>query len=215
MKRQCMAIIHDPRKIEARSFKIIDGFLKRFSFPKPKNDIVRRVIHTTVDKRYARDLIFSKNAIERGVKAIRNGAPIIVDSSMVEAGINKKITARFGNRIICQIHNKAVADKASEMKITRAIVAMRRSAKEMTGAIVAIGNAPTALFELSDMIKNERIKPELVVGIPVGFVGAAESKKLLRKLNVQYITNKSRKGGSTVAAAIINALLILAKEKGG
>lgn len=210
-----MAVIHDPRKIEARSFEIIDGFLKNSGFPKPQKDIVRRVIHTTVDKGYTKDLIFSKSAIECGVKAIKNGAQIIVDSSMVQAGINKKITAQFGNKIICRIHDKAVTDKASEMKITRAIAAMRRSAKEMNGAIVAIGNAPTALFELNDMIRNEEVMPALVVGIPVGFVGALESKKGLRRLNVQYITNKSQKGGSTVAAAIVNALLILANEKGG
>lgn len=210
-----MAIIHDPRKIEAKSFEIIDGFLKKHGFPKPRHDIVRRVIHTTVDRRYARDLIFSKNAIERGVKAIRNGAPIIVDSSMVQAGINKKITARFGNRIICRMREKAVAENAAKMNLTRAIVAMRSSAKELNGAIAAIGNAPTALFELSGMIKNSGIRPALVVGIPVGFVGAAESKKLLRTLDVDYITNRSKKGGSTVAAAIVNALLILANKKGG
>ena len=207
-----MAIIHDPRKIEARSFEIIDGFLRGAGFPKPRKDIIRRVIHTTVDRSYAKDLIFSKNAIESALKALKSGALIIVDSSMVQAGINKKITAQFGNKVICRIHEKAIVAKAARLGVTRAICAMRSSVKQLTGAIVAIGNAPTALFELSDMIKNQEVKPTLVVGIPVGFVGAAESKKLLRTLDVEYITNKSRKGGGTVAAAIINALLILANQ---
>jgi len=167
-----MAIIHDPRKIEARSFEIIDGFLRGAGFPKPRKDIIRRVIHTTVDRSYAKDLIFSKNAIESALKALKSGALIIVDSSMVQAGINKKITAQFGNKVICRIHEKAIVAKAARLGVTRAICAMRSSVKQLTGAIVAIGNAPTALFELSDMIKNQEVKPTLVVGIPVGFVGS-------------------------------------------
>ena len=147
------------------------------------------------------------------MRTIKQGKNIVVDSSMVKAGINKNITARFKNKIICRIHDKDVIRKAGELNLTRAIVAMRKSQREMEGGIIAIGNAPTALFELCDLIKEAKSKPALVVGIPVGFVGAAESKRALRSLKIPYITNKSRKGGSTVAAAIVNALLILAKGK--
>lgn len=209
-----MAVMNSPQRIEARSFELIDGFLKGVKFTdQSRKDVVKRVIHTTVDVRYAKDLLFSGQAVEAGISAIRRGENIVVDSSMVKAGINKNITAHFKNTIICRINNKDVIRQASKLNLTRAIVAMRRSYRVMEGAIVAIGNAPTALFELCDLIKEAKAKPALVVGIPVGFVGARESKKKLLALRIPYITNKSRRGGSTVAAAIVNALLILAKNK--
>ena len=207
--------INEGRRIEARSFEIIGGLLRKkgIHLTGARKAVITRVIHTSVDLGYARDLVFSPGAIEAGLKAIKQGRNIVVDSSMVKAGINKNITAHFKNKIICRIHDKDVIKKAGELNLTRAIVAMRKSQRETNGGIVAIGNAPTALFELCDLIKNAKSKPALVVGIPVGFVGAAESKRALRGLKISYITNKSRKGGSTVAAAIVNALLILARDR--
>src|SRR3989338_5337257 len=207
--------INKGKDIEARSFEIITGLLKKkgIVLSGPEKAVINRVIHTTTDLGYARDLVFSPGAIEAGLKAIRQGKKIVVDSTMVKAGINKNIIARFKNKIICRMHDKDVARKAGELNLTRAILAMRKSQREAEGGIVAIGNAPTALFELCDLIKNSKSKPALVVGIPVGFVGAAESKRALRGLKIPYITNKSRKGGSTVAAAIVNALLILAGDR--
>ncbi len=209
-----MKTINEGRKIEARSFEIIGGLLRKrgihlSGFKKP---VITRVIHTSVDLGYARDLVFSAGAIEAGLRAIRQGKNIVVDSSMVKAGINKNITARFKNKIICRIHDKDVIRKSGELNLTRAIVAMRKSQREIDGGIIAIGNAPTALFELCGLIKGAKSKPALVVGIPVGFVGAAESKRALRALKIPHITNKSKKGGSTIAAAIVNALLILANK---
>ena len=207
--------INKGKEIEARSFEIIGGLLKKRGtlLSGLKKPVITRVIHTTTDLGYARDLIFSAGAIESGVRAIKQGKNIVVDSSMVKAGINKNITARFKNKIICRIHDKDVIRNSGELNLTRAIVAMRKSQREIDGGIIAIGNAPTALFELCGLIKDAKSKPALVVGIPVGFVGAAESKRALRGLKIPYITNKSKKGGSTVAAAIVNALLILAKGK--
>ncbi|MDO8749059.1 MAG: precorrin-8X methylmutase [Candidatus Omnitrophota bacterium] len=206
--------INEGRRIEEKSFEIIGGLLKKkgIDLSGPRKAVITRVIHTTTDLGYAGDLVFSAGAIEAGLKAIRQGKNIVVDSTMVMAGINKSITACFKNKIICRIHDRDVIKKSGELNLTRAIVAMRKSQRENEGGIVAIGNAPTALFELCDLIKNANSKPALVVGIPVGFVGAAESKRVLRGLKIPYITNKSRKGGSTVAAAIVNALLILANK---
>ena len=208
-------LINEGRRIEEKSFEIIGGLLKKRGtlLSGLKKPVITRVIHTTTDLGYARDLIFSAGAIESGVRAIKQGKNIVVDSSMVKAGINKNITARFKNKIICRIHDKDVIRNSGELNLTRAIVAMRKSQREIDGGIIAIGNAPTALFELCGLIKDAKSKPALVVGIPVGFVGAAESKRALRGLKIPYITNKSKKGGSTVAAAIVNALLILAKGK--
>jgi precorrin-8X/cobalt-precorrin-8 methylmutase len=206
-----MEAISNPQKIETRSFEIIDGLLKGIRFPGCQKDVVKRVIHTTTDLRYAKDLLFSDGAVRKGLKALREGASIIVDSSMVMAGLNKKITLEFNNKIICLINDRDVVRESSQSNLTRAIVAMRKVSREMGGAIIAIGNAPTALFEICDLVNKQGIMPALVVGVPVGFVGAKESKKKLRSLGAPYITNKSRRGGSTVAAAIVNSLLILAK----
>lgn len=210
-----MKPINEGRRIEGKSFQIIGGLLRKkgIHLSGPKKAVITRVIHTSVDLGYAGDLVFSPGAIEAGLKAIKQGKNIVVDSSMVKAGINKNITASFKNKIICRIHDKDVIRKSGELNLTRAILTMRKSQRETEGGIIAIGNAPTALFELCDLIKEAKSQPALVVGMPVGFVGAAESKRMLCSLKIPYITNKSRKGGSTVAAAIINALLILARDR--
>ena len=211
-----MKPINEGCRIEGKSFQIIGGLLRKkgIHLSGPQKAVITRVIHTSVDLGYARDLVFSPGAIEAGLRAIRQGKNIVVDSSMVKAGINKNIAARFKNKIICRIHDKDVIKKSGELNLTRAIVAMRKSQRETEGGIIAIGNAPTALFEVCDLVKSGKVEAALIIGVPVGFVGAAESKRMLRSLKIPYITNKSRKGGSTVAAAIVNALLILARERG-
>jgi precorrin-8X/cobalt-precorrin-8 methylmutase len=203
-------IITNPKDIEAKSFQIVSKYLSNLKLPRLEKEVVKRVLHATSDLSYAKDLIFHPKAIENAVAAIRGGKSIVVDASMVKAGINKKIVASFGGQVICLINNKDISIKASRLNITRSILAMRKSAKFMNGGIVAIGNAPTALFEVCDLVKQGKARPCLIIGIPVGFVGAKEAKKELRSLNVPYITNQTRFGGSSVAAACVNALLKIA-----
>lgn len=206
-----MEILTNPKDIESRSFQIVDKYVRGAKLPRFQKEVVKRVLHATSDLNYAKDLLFSKGAILGGLKAIRQGRDIIVDAEMVKAGINKRILNCFGGRVVCMINNKDVIRKSAELKITRAILAMRKSAKLIDKAIVAIGNAPTALFEVCDLVEDKSVKPALIIGVPVGFVGAKEAKKKLRSLNIPYITNQSRKGGSSIAIAIINALLKIAK----
>lgn len=205
--------ILDPHKIEDKSFEIINRLLPDLKLSLGEKEVVKRVIHATADLGYARELFFHPEAVKAGLRAIKNGKDIICDVSMVKAGINANILSGFGGKVICLINDKDIIRKSAQLKIARAIMAMRKAAKFLNGAIVSIGNAPTALFELCDLIKKDKVRPALVIGIPVGFVGAVEAKKELLTLNIPYITNSSTKGGSSVAAAITNALLILAKEK--
>ena len=207
-----MAILNNPGKIEARSFEIIDRSLGDIKLPKFQKEVIKRVIHATTDLNYAKELLFHPQALKAGLKAIRAGKNIIVDVAMVKAGINKKILSNSGGKVICLINNKDIIRRSSQLKTTRAILTMRKSKRLMNGGIVAIGNAPTALFELCDLVEKGNAKPALIVGVPVGFVGAVESKKRLVTLKVPYITNQSRKGGSSVACAIVNALLKITKR---
>lgn len=208
-----MKRIVDPKKIEDKSFEIIDKFLVSSKLSWQAKQVLKRVIHATTDLDYIKEISFHRNAIESGLNAIREGRDIICDVSMVKAGINKKILSTFGGKVICFINDEDVIKKASRLNIARAILAMRKAVKLMDGAIISIGNAPTALFELCNLVKSGKVKPALIIGIPVGFVGAVDSKKELTSLDVPYITNTSTKGGSSVAAAITNALLKMAKEK--
>lgn len=202
--------ISNPQEIEATSFKIIDELLKGMTFSEAEKNIVRRVIHATVNVDYAKELIFHPEAIESGLKAIRTGKNIITDVNMVKVGINEKILKKFGGKIICLINDTEVMESASGLRISKAAMSMRKASEFMNDSIIAIGNAPTALFEVIDLVKANLIKPALVVGIPVGFVGAAESKYELLEAGVPYITNSGNKGGSSVAVAITNALLKMA-----
>lgn len=208
-----MGIILNPRQIEDKSFEIISRLLPDLKLPRPQKQVLKRVIHATTDLDYVKDLSFHPRAVRVGIKAIKNGKNIICDVSMVEAGINKKALLGFGGKVICLINDKAVIRVAAKLKIARAIIAMRKAERFMNAAVIAIGNAPTALFEVCDLVKKGKVKPALIIGVPVGFVGAVEAKKDLTALNIPYISNRSRKGGSSVAAACVNALLILAKEK--
>ncbi len=208
-----MRIISDPKEIEKRSFEIIDGYLPKSALSKSQRDVIKRVVHASADLNYIKELKFHPYAIEAGLAAIRKGKNIIVDANMGKAGINKNLVSKFGVRVLCFINDKDIIRQSARLKITRSILAMRKATKSMDGAIVAIGNAPTALFELCDLVKRGKVKPALIVGVPVGFVGAVESKKKLSSLKVPYISNKSRNGGSSIAAACINALLKIAERK--
>lgn len=208
-----MDIISNPNLIENKSFEIISRLLPDLKFPYAQKEVVKRVIHATTELSYVKDLSFHPRAVTAGLKAIRNGKDIFCDVSMVQAGINKKALSVFGGKVRCFINDKDVIIKSAKLNISKAIVSMQKAASSMDGAIVAIGNAPTALFELCDLVKRGKVKPALIIGVPVGFVGAVESKKALSTLKVPYITNSSTKGGSSVAAACVNALLKIADKR--
>lgn len=196
-----MNIITNPREIEAMSFSIIDNYLKNINLPRYEKEVVKRVIHASADPWYAKGLIFHPEAVKAGIKAIRRRRNIIVDTEMVKSGI--------GGKAICLINDKDVIRQSARLKLTRAILSMRKACRLMHGGIVVIGNAPSALFELCSLIREGKARPALIVGLPVGFVGAKESKKRLLDLDIPYITNRSRRGGSAVAAAVVNAILKL------
>jgi precorrin-8X/cobalt-precorrin-8 methylmutase len=199
------------QSIEDESMRIIDNEIGSHHYDKYEWPIVRRVIHATADFDFAREnkIIFHKNAISSGTQALRNGCNIIVDVDGVLGGLNKKNLRDFSNRTICNISNPDIFEVAKKQNKTRAQVAMRMVTKEMNDSVVVVGNAPTALFEVIAMIKEGLSKPALVIGIPVGFVSSPESKDALQTIDVPYITNKGRKGGSACAAAIVNALFNL------
>ena len=201
--------------IETKSFEIIDKEIGLHSYNELEWNIVRRVIHATADFDFARTnlIIFHKNAIESAFEAIKNKCNIITDVDMVLSAINKKSLNNLGLRSICNISNLELVKEARKFNKTRSQMAMRYAATEMNGGIIVIGNAPTALYEMLDMIKEGVTKPALIVGIPVGFVSAPESKNELTKMEVPFITNIGRKGGSPAAASIINAIMLLYQDK--
>jgi precorrin-8X/cobalt-precorrin-8 methylmutase len=200
--------------IEKRSMAMIDEEAGLHDYDELEWIIVRRVIHATADFDFARQnaIVFHKDAIASGLKAIASRCAIVGDSDIVLAGLNKKSVQDFGLRSICRISDPDIANEAKTSNKTRAEVAMRRSASDINNGIVAIGNAPTALYEIIRMVKED-VKPALVIGIPVGFVSAAESKEELVNANVPFITNRGRKGGSIVVAAVINALFGIYGER--
>ena len=203
--------------IEKRSMAIIEQEVGKHSYNELEWIIVRRIIHATADFDFAKQnaIIFHKDAIASALNAIANKCAIVGDSDIVLAALNKKSLNDFGLRCVCKISDAMVASEAKQLNKTRAEVAMRKAATEINNGIVAIGNAPTALYEIIRMVNEGVVKPALIIGIPVGFVSAVESKEELLNVNVPYITNKGRKGGSTVAAAIINALLGIYRNRMG
>jgi len=176
--------------------------------------IVRRIIHATADFDFAGEnkMVFHKDAITSGINALKNGCSIIADVNGVIGGLNKQNPKDFGNNLICNISDPDLAERAKQENKTRAQMSMRIAASEMNGGILVIGNAPTALLEVIKMIREGVTKPALVIGIPVGFVSAAESKEELQTVDVPFITNTGRKGGSSCAASIVNALFKLLRE---
>ena len=199
-------IITDPREIEKRSLEIIESELA-VDIPQENLAVVKRVIHTTADFDYAVNLTFSDGAVEKALKALRSGCDIVTDTQMAKSGINKAAAEKLGINIYCFMSDPDVAAEAKERGCTRAKVSMEKAAKVAGSGIFAIGNAPTALIMLREMIEEGTISPRLVVGVPVGFVNVVESKEEIMQAGVPYIVARGRKGGSTVAAAIINALM--------
>ncbi|MFZ3064716.1 MAG: precorrin-8X methylmutase [Nitrospirota bacterium] len=202
----------EQHEIERKSFEIIDSLIGKHNFTEKELAIVKRVIHTIGDIDFGRELIIHPEAIDKGISAIKSGNNIVTDVNMVKAGVREKTLNSFGGRLYCFVNDNEVIKKSADKKKTRSALGMQKAMPELNNGIVAIGNAPTALFEIIRLIRDEGLRPALIVGVPVGFIDAAESKEELLKVDVPYITNKGRKGGSPVAVAIINALIILAKE---
>ena len=203
------------QSIEDESMQIIDDEVGPHQYDKLEWPIVRRVIHATADFDFAgkNKIVFHKDAIMNGINALKEGCSIVVDVNGVIGGMNKQNPKDFGNKVICNISDPNIAEQAKKENKTRAEMSMRVAASEMNGGIVAIGNAPTALLEVIQMISEGVTKPALVIGIPVGFIASAESKEKLQMSDVPFITNVGRKGGSSCAASIVNALYKLLKGK--
>ena len=202
------------QSIEDESMQIIENEIGSHSYNEQEWPIVRRIIHSTADFDFARDnkIIFQKNAVQSGLDALKNGCSIIVDVNGIVGLMNKQNPKDFGNNVICNISEPSLIEEAKKENKTRAQMSMRMAKEDMNGGIVVIGNAPTALLEVMEMVKEGITKPALVIGIPVGFVSAVESKEELAKMDIPFITNQGRKGGSPCASAIVNALYKLVRQ---
>lgn len=198
-----------PMEIERRSFEIITQELGDTVLLPGTEPIVKRCIHTSADFDYAQNLCFSENAVEKALEAIRNGACIVTDTQMAKAGINKKALARYGGEVYCFMSDEDVAQIAREQGSTRATASMDKAASLDRKLIFAVGNAPTALVRLYELIQDGKLKPKLIIGVPVGFVNVVQSKELIMESGVPYIVARGRKGGSNIAACICNALLYM------
>ena len=201
-----------PMDIEARSMEIITAELGSRTFPPLEAPVVKRVIHTTADFDYAENLVFSQGAVEKGVATLKSGCAVVTDTQMARSGVNKRVLEKFGGEAICFMSDPDVAAEAKERGVTRATVSMERCAKLGRPVILALGNAPTALVRACELMDEGVFAPALVIGAPVGFVNVTESKELLLTMDVPYIVARGRKGGSNVAAAIVNAMLYLASS---
>lgn len=201
-----------PEEIESESFRIIDAEAGAHDWEEAEWQIVRRAVHTSADFEYVRSMVMSEGIVPKAVAAIQAGYGIVTDTNMALSGIGKGRLTPFGCAVSCHVADADVAELAEREGITRSIVAMRKAVSNPANRIFVIGNAPTALFELLRLTAEDIARPELIIGLPVGFVGAEESKNALATVNhgMPFITNIGRKGGSNVAAAVVNALAILA-----
>lgn len=206
-----------PKDIENRSMAIIESEIpeeilaEMDSLEKP---IIKRAIHTSADFDYLENLKFSKDAVKKGLEAIKNGAVIVTDTNMAKAGINKKEIAKYGGEVLCFMADEDVALEAKTNGTTRATACINKAAKLDKPIIFAIGNAPTALVRIYELVKEGKLKPELVIGVPVGFVNVVESKGLILQLDeTPFIVARGRKGGSNVAASICNAILYILRDE--
>ena len=205
-----MEFIKKPMEIENKSMEIIASYLKDLNLKDEEIKVYSRIIHAAGDVEYAPIIRLHPQAIAAGKEAIKNGCNIFTDVEMVRTGINKRKLASFGGEVFCRVAEPEIIDKAKKEGITRSMAAMRSFGEKINGSIVAIGNAPTALYEVLRMVEQDGIRPALIVGIPVGFVGAADSKAALAKNNfVPYVTVEGTKGGSPIAAAVINAIMYI------
>ncbi|WP_338532935.1 precorrin-8X methylmutase [Paenibacillus peoriae] len=199
-----------PQEIEGKSFEMITEELGEHPFTAEQYPVVQRVIHASADFELGRSMVFHPKAIEAGVAAIRAGQQVVADVQMIQAGLSKDRIRQFGGDVHVYISDPDVMEEAKRLNTTRAIISMRKAIQAGEGGIYAIGNAPTALLELIRLVKEGAAKPGLVIGMPVGFVSAAESKDELRKLDIPFVTNIGRKGGSTIVVAALNAISLMA-----
>jgi len=202
------------QSIEDESMQIIENEIGSHPYNEREWPIVRRIIHSTADFDFARDnkIIFHKNAVQSGLNALANRCSIVIDVNGIVGLLNKQNPKDYSNNVVCNISEPSIMKAASEAGKTRAQMSMRMAKEDMNGGIVVIGNAPTALLEVMKMIREGITKPALVIGIPVGFVSAVESKEELAQMNIPFITNQGRKGGSPCASAIVNALYKLLRQ---
>lgn len=203
-----------PQAIEDLSFQMITEEIGEHPFTEEQYPVVQRVIHASADFELGRSMVFHPDAVSAGIEALRAGKPLVADVQMVQVGVSKPRLEQFGGDVRVYISDPDVMKEAKEQNLTRAIIATRKAVKEADGGIFAIGNAPTALLELIRLVKSGEARPALIVGMPVGFVSAAESKEELAKLDVPFITNIGRKGGSPVTVAAVNALSLMATKLG-
>lgn len=196
-----------PMEIEKRSMEIITEELNGRTWPEPEFSIVKRCIHTSADFDYAENLCFSEGAAALGVEALRRGAAIVTDTRMAWSGINKKKLSEYGGEAFCFMADEDVAVEAKRRECTRATVCMERGAALDQEVIFAVGNAPTALIRLYELIQEGKVRPALIIGTPVGFVNVVEAKELIMTAGAPYIVARGRKGGSNIAATICNAML--------
>ena len=196
-----------PMDIEKRSFEIITEILGDRKLDPENELVIKRAIHTTADFDYADNLVFSPHAVKIGIEALKGGCDIVTDTQMARSGISKATLAKLGGEVHCFMSDPDVAAAAKERGVTRALVCMEKAAKLSKPCIFAIGNAPTALIRIRELMDAGELSPALVIGVPVGFVNVVESKELIIESSVPHIVARGRKGGSNVAAAIVNAML--------
>lgn len=196
-----------PMDIEKRSFEIITQLLGDKTLAPENEPVIKRAIHTTADFDYADNLVFSDGAVKKGIAALMQGCDIVTDTQMAKSGINKTILGKLGGTVHCFMSDADVAEEAKQRGVTRAMVSMERAAQLSKPCIFAIGNAPTALIAIDKLVKDGKLNPALIVGVPVGFVNVVESKELIIASDIPHIVARGRKGGSNVAAAICNAML--------
>ncbi|MFS0872333.1 precorrin-8X methylmutase [Paenibacillus xylanilyticus] len=199
-----------PQEIEGKSFEMITEELGEHPFTDEQYPVVQRVIHASADFELGRSMVFHPDAIQAGIAALRAGQSVIADVQMIQAGVSKDRIRSLGGDVHVHISDPDVMEEAKRLNTTRAIISTRKATQMYEGGIYAIGNAPTALLELIRLVKEGEAKPGLIIGMPVGFVSAAESKDELRKLDIPFITNIGRKGGSTIVVAALNAISLMA-----
>lgn len=204
--------IMKPDEIENKSFEIITDALKKMGVEtkEPNATVLKRVIHATADFDYVDNLCFSSGVVEHSVALFRNGCAVVTDTNMALAGISKPTLQKSCSEIFCYIKDPTIILKAKSTGVTRAALSMEKACELKKELVIVVGNAPTALMKINELIINKKISPSLIIAVPVGFVNVIESKELILSQNVPYIVAKGRKGGSNVAAAIVNALLYMA-----
>lgn len=202
-----MAEIFEPHEIEKKSMETIVSELGGRTWPEPMFSVIRRCIHTSADFDYADNLRFSENAVEKGVEILQSGATIVTDTMMAYSGINKNRLGSFGGKACCFIKDQDVIEESKRRGCTRAVASMEKACNLDGPLVFAIGNAPTALMRICELVKEGRLEPALIIGAPVGFVNVVESKEMVMEMDIPYIVPVGRKGGSNIAATICNAML--------